>query len=117
MAINTPSLVVLPRIKKNSLAGGGWEENVWIHAFPKGFELVSPSPFPTTKVNVIARLEYELAYYDSVVDRFNHHATRTSRHFFFTGESTCFHSMDGFAIQSHSDKPIFNTIGKRLIRN
>ena len=28
-------------------------------------------------MNVIARLEYELAYYDSVVHRFNHYTTRT----------------------------------------
>ena len=30
------------------------------------------------KVNVIARLEYELAYYDSADHRFNHYTTRTS---------------------------------------
>ena len=29
------------------------------------------------KVNVIARLEYELAYYDSAVHRFNYYTTRT----------------------------------------
>ena len=29
------------------------------------------------KMNVIARLEYELAYYDSAVHRFNHYTTRT----------------------------------------
>ena len=28
-------------------------------------------------MNVIARLEYELAYYDSAVNRFNHYTTRT----------------------------------------
>ena len=28
-------------------------------------------------MNVIVRLEYELAYYDSAVHRFNHYATRT----------------------------------------
>ena len=28
-------------------------------------------------MNVIARLEYELVYYDSAVHRFNHYATRT----------------------------------------
>ena len=28
-------------------------------------------------MNVIARLEYELAYYDSAVRRFNHYTTRT----------------------------------------
>ena len=39
-----------------------------VHTFPKG---ICP------KVNVIARLEYELAYYDPAVHRFNHYATRT----------------------------------------
>ena len=39
-----------------------------VHTFPKG---ICP------KVNVIARLEYELAYYDSTVHRFNHYTTRT----------------------------------------
>ena len=29
------------------------------------------------KVNVIARLEFELAYYDSAVHRFNHYTTRS----------------------------------------
>ena len=28
-------------------------------------------------MNIIARLEYELTYYDSVVHRFNHYTTRT----------------------------------------
>ena len=28
-------------------------------------------------MNIIARLEYELAYYDSAVHRFNHYTTRT----------------------------------------
>ena len=36
--------------------------------FPKG---ICP------KVNVIARLEYELAYYESAVHRFNHYTTRS----------------------------------------
>ena len=36
--------------------------------FPKGI-------YP--KVNEIARLEYELAYYDSAVHRFNHYTTKT----------------------------------------
>ena len=31
-------------------------------------------------MNVIARLEYELAYYDSAVHRFNHYTTRTPPH-------------------------------------
>ena len=39
-----------------------------VHTFPKG---ICP------KVNVIARLEYELVYYDSTVHRFNHYTTRT----------------------------------------
>ena len=43
-----------------------WEDK-GVHTFPKG---ICP------KVNVIARLEYELAYYDSVVHRFNHYTTR-----------------------------------------
>ena len=35
-------------------------------------------------MNVIARLEYELAYYDSAVHRFNHYTTRTT-----LDEDTC----------------------------
>ena len=38
-----------------------------VHTFPNGI-------FPN--VNVIARLEYELAYYDSAVHRFNNYTTR-----------------------------------------
>ena len=37
-------------------------------------------PFPKgicPKVNVIARLEFEFAYFDSIVHRFNHYTTRT----------------------------------------
>ena len=34
-------------------------------------------------MNVIARLEYELAYYDSTVHRFNHYTTRTPPPFFY----------------------------------
>ena len=44
-----------------------WEDK-GVHTFPKG---ICP------KVNVIAQLEYELAYYDSAVHRFNHYTTRT----------------------------------------
>ena len=44
-----------------------WEDK-GVHTFPKG---ICP------KVNVIARLEYELAYYDSTIHRFNHYTTRT----------------------------------------
>ncbi len=45
-----------------------WRENKGVHTFPKG---ICP------KVNVTARLEYELAYYNSAVHRFNHYTTRT----------------------------------------
>ena len=45
-----------------------WEDK-GVHTFPKG---ICP------KVKVIARLEYELAFYDSAVHRFNHYTTRTS---------------------------------------
>ena len=44
-----------------------WEDK-GVHTFPKG---ICP------KVNVIARLEYELPYYDSAVHLFNHYTTRT----------------------------------------
>ena len=44
-----------------------WENN-GVSTFPKG---ICP------KVNVIAWLEYKLAYYDSAVHRFNHYTTRT----------------------------------------
>ena len=72
---------------------------MWIHTFPKGISAIwthswedkGVHTFPKCicpKVNVIARLEYELAYYDSAVHRFNHYTTRTpwisptlSRHF------------------------------------
>ena len=50
-----------------------WEDKR-VHTFPKG---ICP------KVNVIARLEYELAYYDSAVHRFNLYTTRTPPIFWF----------------------------------
>ena len=43
-------------------------EDKRVNTIPKG---ICP------KVNVIARLEYELAYYESAVHRFNHYTTRT----------------------------------------
>ena len=46
-----------------------WEDK-GVHTFPKG---ICP------KVNVIARLEYELAYYDSAVHRFNRYTTSWSK--------------------------------------
>ena len=48
-----------------------WEDK-GVHTFPKG---ICP------KVNVITRLEYELAYYDSAVHCFNHYTTRTPHQF------------------------------------
>ena len=44
-----------------------WEDKM-VHSFPKG---ICP------KVNVIAQLELELAYYDTAVQCFNHYTTRT----------------------------------------
>ena len=44
-----------------------WEDK-GVNIFPKG---ICP------KVNVRARLEYELVYYDSTIHRFNHYTTRT----------------------------------------
>ena len=44
-------------------------EDRLFHAFPKVI---------CSKVNVIALLEFELAYYDSAVQRFNHYTTGTS---------------------------------------
>ena len=52
-----------------------WEDK-GVHTFPKG---ICP------KVNVIARLEYELAYYDSAVHRFNHYTNRTPPNFLSGG--------------------------------
>ena len=47
-----------------------WEDK-WAHSFPKA---ICP------KVNVIAWLEFELAFYDSVVHPFNHYTTRTPQY-------------------------------------
>ena len=44
-------------------------ENKGIHTFPKGISL---------KMNVIVQLEFELAYYDSAVHRFNSYTPRTT---------------------------------------
>ena len=59
-----------PLSEKNS--SGYYLTHSWkdkgVHNFPKG---ICP------KGNVTAWLEYELAYYDSAVHRFNHYATRT----------------------------------------
>ena len=63
----SPRLVASPRLKKVRPTIYPYR-NKGVHTFPKG---ICP------KVNVIARLEYELAYYDSAVHRFNHYTTRT----------------------------------------
>ena len=42
-----------------------WEDK-GVHAFPKGI---------CSKVYIIAELEFELAFYNSVVHRFNHYTT------------------------------------------
>ena len=47
-----------------------WEDK-GLHTFPKG---ICP------KVNVIAQLEFELAYYDSAFQRFNHYTTKIPPH-------------------------------------
>ena len=70
----SPRLVASPRLKNLVrptiyLFTYSWRENKGVHTFPKG---ICP------KVNVIARLEYELAYYDSAVHRFNHYTRRYS---------------------------------------
>ena len=44
---------------------------------PNPFSLKNSSGTIYPKVNVIARLEYELVYYDSAVHRFKHYTTRT----------------------------------------
>ena len=46
-------------------------EDKGFHAFPKS---ICP------KMNPIAWLEFELAYYDSTIQRFNHYATRNPPH-------------------------------------
>ena len=51
-----------------------WEDK-GVHTFPKGIR---------PKVNVTARLEFELAYYDFIVYRFNQYTTRTPSVFDFT---------------------------------
>ena len=42
-----------------------------VHTFPKG---ICP------KVNIIVRLEFELAYYDCAVQRFNYYTMKTPPH-------------------------------------
>ena len=51
-----------------------WDDK-GVHTFPK---CICP------KVNIIARLEFELAYYNSAVQRFNHYTMRTTQDVFCT---------------------------------
>ena len=55
------------------------EEQMWYYLThsreDKGLNTFLKGIYP--KVNVIARPEFELAYYDSAVQRFNHYTTRT----------------------------------------
>ena len=68
-----------------------------VHVFPKGI-------YP--KVNVIVRLEFELAYYDSAVECFNHYTPDTppdcllNTHFLFCSVSL-FNGISTFTIYSN----------------
>ena len=57
-----------PFFKKNYLTQSC--EDKGVHTFPNGI---------CRKVNIIARLEYEVVYYDLVVHRFNQYTTRHPR--------------------------------------
>ena len=53
-------------------------------------------------MNVIARLEYELAYCDSAVNRFNHYTTRTPPEFHFSiFENVGFSFSDYITLSTH----------------
>ena len=73
-------------------------------------------PFPKgicPKVNVIARLELELAYYDSEVHRFNHYTTRTPTPDFLNGNIRRLASFPfKFCLNFHSYK---SGLEKRLV--
>ena len=58
---------LMPRQSFYKNSSGSWEDKR-VHTFPKG---ICP------EVKVIARLEFELAYFDSVVQCFNNYATKT----------------------------------------
>ena len=58
-------------------------------------------------MNVIARLEYELAYYDSAVHRFNHYTTRTSPFFLFYFISKPKVPLNNYTFFYHSSKNKF----------
>ena len=62
--------VILPEKQQYHYLTHSWEDK-GVHTFPKGL---------CPKVNVKAQLEFELAYYDSAVHRFNHCTTRTPPH-------------------------------------
>ena len=60
-------------------------------------------------MNIIARLEYELAYYDSAVHRFNHYTTRTpisynGNHYTINSSPNEIYIIDGFTIVSAKKK-------------
>ena len=59
---------ILPEEQQGYYLTHSWEDK-GVHTFPKG---ICP------KVNVIALLEYELAYYDSAVHRFYHYTMWTT---------------------------------------
>ena len=80
-------------LEEQSYLTHSWEDK-GVHTFLKG---ICP------KADVIARLEYELAYYDSAVHRFNHYTTRTPTLNFclvslFNGISTLFKLFNAKAI-------------------
>ena len=80
-------------LEEQSYLTHSWEDK-GVHTFPKG---ICP------KLNVIARLENELAYYDFAVHRFNHYTTRTPTLNFclvylFNGISTLFRLFNAKAI-------------------
>ena len=55
-------------------------------------------------MNVIARLEYELAYYDSAVHLFSHYTTRTHRFFFFLFITTKSDRLAGIRLSVYTSK-------------
>ena len=61
-------------------------------------------------MNVIARLEYELAYYDSAVRRFNHYTTRTPPVLVVVGVIFCYDDVY-LAMQTSA---IYTNLGEKL---
>ena len=78
-----------------------WEDK-GAHTFPRG---ICP------KVNVIARLGYELAYYDSAVHRFKHYTTRTPPFFLHSdGFKYCYLTLIFFFLHSGGSKNCYLTL-------